>query len=188
MAFEEIAAGVRAEGRAEIEEIRLNAKQEMRRLREESESETRSRLEALAAERKQNEAAVKRSVISAARRDASNRTAQAKADAVSRAFKAAGDAVLALPDAAKKKMLSAMIDRIPETKGPARVLIDSHYKQLIPAKSGATVKTQELGDFGVIIESEDGRIRVDMRLQTLLSELYETIAPEVADILFKNEP
>ncbi|MCK4491283.1 MAG: V-type ATP synthase subunit E, partial [Candidatus Altiarchaeales archaeon] len=61
------------------------------------------------------------------------------------------------------------------------VYVDGKYSNLIKAE------IREIGDFGVIIESRDGGIRINNTLTNIIEGLKPDLKPKVAKILFQEQ-
>lgn len=184
MGLGEIEAGVRARGKSQVDGIIRQTKEGKARIRQECESETARRCAEIAAESSRKKAAVRRSILSAARLEASNMIALEKAKSIERVFNAARERVLELPAGGRKKLLSMMLEDRRLIDRKAVVLAGGACAKLLPKNDGFTIKIQDIGDFGFIITSEDGKISIDKRLNAALAEARETFTPELHRMLF----
>lgn len=184
MGLEEIEAGIRELGRRQVEEITRQLKEEKARIKQECENEAERRCAGITSESSRKKASLRRGILSAARLEASSMIALEKAKVVERVFNAARERILGLPARDKSRLLSTMLEDRMLIDGKPVVLAGGECAKLLQKNDGYTVRTQDIGDFGLIITSEDGRISIDKRLNTALAELKETVNPELHRMLF----
>jgi vacuolar-type H+-ATPase subunit E/Vma4 len=187
MGLGEIEAGIRELGRRQVDEITRHAREEKAKIRQEFESRTERRCAEVTSESSQRKASVRRSILSAARLEASSMIALEKEKTVEEVFKAARERVLGLPAGRKKKLLMAMLEDRTLIDGKTVVLAGVECARLLQKNDGLAVRVQDIGDFGVIITSEDGRIAIDKRLDTALAGLKEDITSELHKMLFAQQ-
>ena len=86
-----------------------------------------------------------------------------------------------MSDKERADLLNRIIDNDKDKVPNLEILIDKKYSSLI---KGA--KASNIGDFGVIIQSKNGTIRIDNTLNNKIKRLKVTLKPQIASILFKN--
>jgi len=96
-------------------------------------------------------------------------------------IEAARERVLELPDEDKAKLLTSLAKDEGKIGKDARIIIDPEYVNLLSADN---VKAGDIGDFGLVIESADGSIRVDNTLATLIETKKVKLKPIIYDVLF----
>lgn len=185
MGLEDIEAKIRGQGKRQADEIRLKARDEMDGISKQYEVEGRQKCDKIAVDYKKKSAALVRGILSTARLQASNLVAMEKSRIIESVFDSARNEVLKLLAEGKKKILAAMLEGKSLIDGKPVVLIEAKYAGLLPKSGGIEVKTQDIGNFGLILTSKDGLIRIDKRLNTMLKDFSEKIKPDLCEILFK---
>jgi len=166
--LQEIKAGIDSQVASILAEIKSSAEIDGRRIIE-------------GGERKARLMASK--ILSDAKAKCARAESRGKNLAVEEVFAEASRRVLAMPDARKagfllKLFLSPVFEGL---KFQAKV--DKKYFPLVKGAGKKHVVEAELGDFGVMLESADGLIRVDNRI----SSMMERIKPKIAKMLFGGE-
>jgi vacuolar-type H+-ATPase subunit E/Vma4 len=94
-------------------------------------------------------------------------------------FDEAAKEVLALPNEEKKKILAGLAKEGRQVIKDPKLLVDGKYKGML---EGAEVA--DIGDFGVVITSKDGSLRIDNTLGSRMKQLRATLKPKLAALLF----
>ncbi|MFH1125615.1 MAG: V-type ATP synthase subunit E [Candidatus Altiarchaeota archaeon] len=186
MALEDIEAKIRAEGREQVEEIRAKAGKDIEKIKEHCNQELKQKCGKIDSDCEKKKAALRRSILSAARIKASNLVAMEKARAIAGVFEAARQEVLKLPEGDKKRIIARMLEDKSLFDEKPLVYVEEKYLKFLPKSDGFEVKKSSIGDFGIILSSRDGLITVDKRLNVLLEELSDKITPKLCEILFKE--
>ncbi|MBU0762087.1 MAG: hypothetical protein KKD39_03615, partial [Candidatus Altiarchaeota archaeon] len=112
-------------------------------------------------------------------------TAQ-KAKAVGEAISEAKAKIISLPDEAKSKMLSQLASDAQAIASEKKIKVDPKYAKLFKGVEGSEVVVEDIGDFGVVIESKDGLMKIDNRLSAVLESKAQSIKPKINKILFEE--
>jgi len=184
MGVMELEAKLRADGEREIQEIENKAKSELAALNDETnllagkearrvlaEGEARARLEASR-------------IVSEGKAKIMRNESAEKNLAVDRVFEDAKKKVLSMPDFGKTQLLLKLSSHPVFGNDGFNILVDGVYYPLLEGKVKGNLVKADLKDFGVILESSDGLVRVDMRLGVVLERLKPQLKPEVVKILF----
>ena len=96
----------------------------------------------------------------------------------------AREKILALPDGKKAELLYKLSSNPVFEGREYRVLVDKKYSKLLKSKGKMKVMHSDLGDFGVILESADGLVRVDNRISVVLERLKPKLKPKLIKTLY----
>lgn len=180
MSLEKIEAKIRDSGRKEIAEIRKKADDEIQAIMNDVEKEAESQTLRFRQKRVQEIDAAGKRIQADARMKASEIIEDIKSELVNEAFKTAADRILALSNTGKKKLLEKIASNGKKNLPKANIYIDPKYSSLFKAN------TREIGDFGLVFESPDGRVTVDSTLSELIERQSVVLKPRVGQILFEN--
>lgn len=175
MGLDQVIADVRHDGDSRAQQVLANARKEA---------------EAILAAARAQAAAYEKARLEAAEREA----AAAKAQATSRGESEARRAVLAaeaeLRDALREQVLAHFAKLDPKTRATHVTALVATAKSVIPAgkvwsaaQDANAIKAQTVykpagnlpGAGGIIVESEDGRTRLDLTYETLLDGLWRDV-------------
>ncbi len=84
----------------------------------------------------------------------------------------------------KKFMKNSIPTAVAELEGKVTIHVVKGDKALVPKVKGAKVTEDLKGLGGALVESADGRIRVDLRLETLVDTKRDEIRKEISEALF----
>lgn len=185
MGLEEIEASIRGQGRKQIADLKDKASEEMKQIKRQFDGETDKECKKTSLEFEKKSESLRKGILNEARTRASNLIAVEKSRLVEQVLREAEEKVRKMPEEAKRKMLSKMLEGL-DIGEKCTLLVESQCAALIPKSAKFEVKRQELGDFGFVLSSRDGLITVDRRLDSLMQEISEKNRHEVSEILFKE--
>ena len=88
--------------------------------------------------------------------------------------------IMGYSDKEKTAILEALAKQGKKIIKDADILVDKKYSKLLK-----DAKPKDLGDFGVVVQSKDGKIRIDNTLNNLLKQMETDMRPKIAEVLFK---
>jgi vacuolar-type H+-ATPase subunit E/Vma4 len=166
---EEHAAKAGAEAQAIDSQARTDAEEAKARIKMRMERETALR---------------RRQTTGAATLEAMKATGRRRSELVEAAFAEARAAVLALPQERKEALMARLLRDADLVPGEKLVKVDPLYRSLLPRDTPHEIAEERLGDFGLIIESADGLVRIDNRLGTIIENAKSRMKPQVSKTLF----
>ena len=179
MGIKELEKHLREVGDKRIAEIEKEKKAALKALEAEvAEASDKVARAILASGAKEAEAAKKR-ILARAKIRAKAMTEGEKIDAVDRVFEAAKKKVLNSPDAKKKAILKRLAEEASSDVRDPAIYVDKAYRSLLPS-----AEPRDIGDFGVVVESESTGVVIDNTLTSKLNRLMEDITPRVIEALF----
>jgi len=187
MGLEDINAKIRRQGRKQVEEVRAAAREKINAITREVDGHTRQKLQKMAVDYAKKSSSMRGSILSNARMQASHRIAMEKSRLIGGVFSAARERILEMPASEKKKIMSSMLADLPLIHGKPVVLVEKQYSGMLPKSRAFDVKTEDIGDFGLILTSSDGSVKIDKRISSMLAALSDQMAPELCRILFKEK-
>ena len=184
MGYSELESKIRADFKRDLDEVTKASDEEVRRINE----ETRKAAEDASAKilaRGGNTAALRyRQIVGAARLESMRALNAEKNRLLDGVFAGAGEAFMALPSARKAKLLRKLAEDAASAGVAGRARVDKSCRRLFKGVKGMKVVEGNLGGFGVILESADGLMTVDNRLDTIISRAKMKLKPQVNRILF----
>ncbi|VVB51267.1 V-type ATP synthase subunit E [uncultured archaeon] len=178
MGVSEIEAKIRAAGKKEAEAISKEADASIALFEGEVKSEADAVITEVARSRSKGVEQVSKRIRAATRLSAQETVESAKNRLIDEAFDKAKKTVLEASEADKKKYLKALADEGLKQIPGAVVYVDPAYAHLIKAEKRA------LSDFGVVVESKDGVVRIDNTLTAYLARVKQAQKAEIAKTLF----
>jgi vacuolar-type H+-ATPase subunit E/Vma4 len=184
MGYRELESNIRADFKRDLDAVVRSSEEEVRRINE----ETRKMAEDASAKvlaHGENTAALRhRKIVGAGRLESMRAFNAEKNRLVDGIFTSAREAFMALPNERKAKLLKKLAEDAALTGMVNRVKVDKSYRRLLKGAKGMKVVEGNLGDFGVILESADGLMTVDNRLNTIINQAKTKLKPQVNRILF----
>jgi len=180
MGIEEIKKRINEDADKEIAAINLSAKEKIENLTSSIERIADERASKILNAGKDEISLMKKQIIADAKIKAKDEIEKEKSFWIENVFEVAKTKILNLPDDEKAKMLKSL-SNADETDENFNIYVDKKYSHLIKDKPH---KTTDM-DFGIIMESKDGRIRIDNTLTNKIKTVRQQIVPEIAKILFK---
>lgn len=179
MGLEQILKKIKSESEAEKEKIRNEIESERKKILNDA-SEKAKIIASRILEKGRAEINLEKSkIIANAKISAKDKIDKVKAMWVENAFEEAKREILSLPDNKKSEILKKLCDI--EDKENFDVYVDEKYKNLIN-----NAKVENIGDFGVILRSKDGIIKINNSLNEKIRSLKQNMSSKVAEILFKE--
>ncbi len=180
MGINEIEREIRESGKEEIKRIMEEAEEEARRIREETEKEAKLRYQRIKEKHKHEVELIYRRIVSDSIMEKNIKLNAKKAEIVERVFASARDKILNMDDNRKKMLLMKLVDEGKRDVENPVVYVDRRYAHLL---NGVQVK--KLDDFGALIESADGRLRIDNTLSNIIKRRGPSLKPKITEILFR---
>lgn len=181
MSLDMLEKKIRENGGLMITEIEEKSAKENKLIEEEIETEAKEAYQDIIDKGKKEAQLKYMQVISDARMRKKNQIDAKRADIVDRAFKEATNKILNLDDSKKTEILLNLASSGKKYVRDPIVYVNGKYSNLIKAE------IREIGDFGVMIESRDGGIRIDNTLTNIIDGLKPDLKPKVAKILFQEQ-
>ncbi|MEM2918848.1 MAG: hypothetical protein QXY62_05055 [Candidatus Altiarchaeota archaeon] len=179
MGLKEIEKEIEKKAELEIKKIEEEGEKALSKLREDIEKISTEQYQQTKLKKKKELEIEIRRLISNARMMKKNKIALKKAEILERVFQKAKEKILEMNDEEKRKILENLAkdrDKFPNSI----ILIDKKYASLL-----RDAKTSEIGDFGIVIESKEGHLRIERTLSKLIEQLRVRLEPEIVKILFK---
>lgn len=85
----------------------------------------------------------------------------------------------------KARFLKGLVKDRQHLPEDSKVMVDKRYAGLV--KGVENVEAVDLGDFGLLIESSDGMVKVDNTLETLFQTKDMLLRPKIMDALFGDQ-
>lgn len=121
-------------------------------------------------------------VVGRARIEGGQKISEARKTILDEVFEESLKRVEGLSDGEKKKILKSWLEDAKSIKNPV-LRVDSAYAGLLK-DSGCEVRAEDLGEFGFIAMSSDGRETMDFRASRVLEKLKPGITPKLLEILW----
>ncbi|MFH1056098.1 MAG: V-type ATP synthase subunit E [Candidatus Altiarchaeota archaeon] len=184
MGYKELEEKIRTDFQKEIDAITGVSALETLSVVDEIKGEAKSATEKIKIQGEHKAELRYRQVVGKTKLDAMRSLNAEKSRLVDEVFDKAKAAILALPNSSKRTYINRLVDDGKLIDGGKVVRVDKHYKGLLEGDSFLKFIDDNLGDFGVVIESEDGLMRVDNRLGTIIAQAKVRLKPEVNKIIF----
>ena len=178
MAFEKIESKIKEKGNKEVKGIEGEAKKESDSIDKGIKAEEEKANKKVMDKRKQELELIPKRIISNARMERKLQVDSKKAEIVRSVFEGAKKKILDLDNKKKEKLLRSLAEDAKKNVRDPVLYVDKKYSKLINAK------TKDIGDFGVIVESGDGSMRVDNTLNNLMLRMEPDLKAKVGGILF----
>ena len=188
MGLIELEAKIRSDGEREVREIAARTEAEVNSILSEIESAAGREADRIIAEGRSTAILSAAKILSDARESALRRASLAKNAVLDGVFEEAKKKVLAMPDSKKSELLLKLSAHSAFSSGGFRVLVDLKYYPLVKSRKKNNFVKSGLGDFGVVIESKDGLVRVDNRLNVLVERMKPALKPKIGRMLFGGVP
>jgi len=178
MALDKIEKRIRGKGDTEIREIEKTAEEETNEIERGIRTEVEKVHKAIVEKRRQELELIPKRIISNARMERKLQIDSKKTKVVQDAFEEAKNRILGMDDKKKEKILKNLAeDGKKHVKDPV-LYVDKKYSKLIKAE------VKNIDDFGIIIESRDGSMRVNNTLNNLMTGIEPDLKAKVGGILF----
>jgi vacuolar-type H+-ATPase subunit E/Vma4 len=177
--LKELEAKIRNDSTEEIRRIEAEMKKEIADLENGIKAKADNEVEKVKKEGDGEVSRVKKRIIADANTQVKELLSAEKNRLLDEAFAESVKAILALPDDEKKKILAGLAKEGSLVVKDAKLLVDGKYKSLLPGSEAA-----DIGDFGVVIASKDGSLRIDNTLGSRMKQLKATLKPKLAALMF----
>jgi len=182
MGLESVIEEVLARGKGEADDIRTAAHTERERMlqgvREEGEKLKRAREEAARRDAERNRV----QVLARAELESKKMVLAAQKDVLDEVFRTASERLGTMADGAA--LLRKLLERERSDWQGGRVFSNAKDAPIVKPIVGANFAgtTESVG--GIVVESADGTMRVDLRFESILSDVWSDAIREVADTLW----
>jgi vacuolar-type H+-ATPase subunit E/Vma4 len=122
-----------------------------------------------------------RRVLSDAQLERKKRVNAKKTELVDAVFEEAKTRIMKMSKKDRAKIMKTLADNGSKNIKDSVFYVDKQYLDLL---EGA--KTEDIGDFGVIVKSKDGSTSVDNTLGSIMASFKTNHKPEIVKILFKG--
>ncbi len=178
MGIEKIEIRIRNAGQGEIAEIKKSAEKEIKRIEDEINSDALRAYQQIKEKRKQELFLIPKRIVSGAIMEKKRRIEEKKMGVVDNVFAIAKEKILSMNEDDKKKILKNLAEEGKKQVRKPVVYADKKYADLINANAN------NIGDFGVVIESEDKTLSIDNTLNNVMKRLEPDLKPRLAKVLF----
>jgi len=178
MALEKLESKIKETGTVEIKEIEKSAKAETDEIEKLMKTEEGKAHQKVVDKRNQELELIPKRIISNARMERKLQVDSKKAEILRSVFEGAKKKILGMDSKKKKKLLKSLAEDAKKNVRDPVLYVDKEYSKLISAKA------RDIGDFGAIVESKDGSMRVDNTLNNLMLRMEPDLKAKVGEILF----
>lgn len=182
MGLKEVEEKIREEGGKEEEEIQKETERVVQEIKGKIDEEAEKEYEEEKRKKKKELSVIPKKIVSDANMEKKKELNSKKSELLDEVFTAAQEKILQMSDKKKKKILKNLIQQ-EERENPI-IYVDKKYASLLKDMKGVKAK-KGMEDFGVIIESKEGSLRIDNTLSNAMERIRTKIEPEVAKILFQ---
>lgn len=177
--LKELEAKIRTDSNDEVKKIEAETKKEIAEIEEGIKAKAESEVEKVRKDGDGEVSRVKKRIIADANTQVKELLSAEKNRILEDVFAESVKSILALPDDEKKKVLAGLAKEGSLVVKDAKLLVDGKYKSLLAGSEAA-----EIGDFGVVIASKDGSLRIDNTLGSRMKQIKATLKPKLAALLF----
>jgi len=178
--METLIRSIEEAGRKEIDRIRKDTDAQIREIRKKFEEEAIGQAKKILDNAKSEAHLAKERILSNAKIEAREMADKKKNALIDNVFEKAKEMILSSGEAEKKKLLISLEEEGKRDIKNPEVFVDKKYANLI-----RSAKTMNLGDFGVLIKSRDGKETVTNTLTEKTEHIKTTMRHEVAKVLFE---
>jgi len=178
MGVEEIEQRIADDAQREIEGIRAQSEKEVEDARRENEQAADVEHDKVLKSGRSEIELIKRRIIADASIKARQMVEQEKSDLVDSVFSYTRERIMEMDDSKKAQILKRLSTVSADAKD-MDIMVDKSCAKLI---KGAV--TSDIGDFGVVLVSKDGKTRIDNTLSNRLGHLEIVMRPDVVKALF----
>jgi vacuolar-type H+-ATPase subunit E/Vma4 len=177
--LKELEAKIRDDSTEEIRKIEAETKKEIAEIERSIKAKADNDVEKIRKEGDGEALRVKKRIIADANTQVNELLSTEKHRILEAVFDESVKAILSLPDDEKKKVMAGLAKEGSLIVKDAKLLVDGKYKSLLAGSEAA-----EIGDFGVVIASKDGSLRIDNTLGSRMKQIKVTLKSKLAAILF----
>ena len=184
MGYLELEAAIRADFGKEMAKLSQDCAAEVARIGEESRQAGMQAADRIVGQAGRKAVLTRRQIAGMASHEAMLRVNTEKNRLIEAVFADARAAILSASDKEKSDFLHTLARDGDTLPGKKRILIDRNHFKLLHGLKGIETVESEIGDFGIVIESHDGLMRIDNRMDSLLENARAGLRPQVNRILF----
>jgi len=184
MGLDELAGRLRQDAEQEKEKIRREAESQAQRERDKYCKDVDGAFEKELSKGARLAELSRKELVGNASIDAQVALSNAKQEIMNSVFEKSVEKILALSDLEKKKLLEKLAESKNQIDGKVKVLVDPKYQKLLKKTKDAEVHAEKDLGFGLVLESADGKIKIDCRITSLVAGLKNDLKPEIAQILW----
>ena len=184
MGLDSVLQEITKEGRVKAEEIRQEAEREAERILKEAEREIEEMLERARQEAEREAERRKRQEISATNLEVKRRLLTKKKEVLDEVLERLREKIANLPDKERRELLKTILQK----HGDKGVRVYCSEKDQKDVKRISKLEVAGTIDCigGVIIENEDGSIRLNYTFDEILQQVYDKNIKEVSERLFRK--
>ncbi len=179
MGLEELESRIMEDADKQIQKIEEESNKKIKEIREEIEEDANQEAEKILRKGRQEANLTYRRIIADIIIKGKHRIEKRKNSIIEDAFGRARNNILESSDPEKKKFLEKLIDMDGDEVHEPQIMVDPKYANLVKE-----AKTVDIGDFGVVIQSSDGKMRIDNTLNNKINRLKTTLRAEISSMLF----
>jgi len=186
MSLKKVSEEILADAKSKAQKIENEGRDEAKAILTEAKKKEEQIMNAKVKETRAVIAALERKEIASAKIAGKRLLLDAKKDAIARVRQETENRIASMDAATRKKMIDALLkNAMSELADAKRVYVNN--KDVAYAKKAArgleVLEGSMIG--GVVVENEDGTIRVDNTFDTLLEKVRKETVKDVSDILFR---
>jgi V/A-type H+-transporting ATPase subunit E len=190
MGLKEIEKEIRKSGDEEIKKIEAETREIIKNIKKEINEEATIAYNQTKVKRTKELLLIPKKIISDAQIHKRKEISEKRAEILEKVFDHAKKKILKMNNEEKKKILKHLTSHsMKEEIDRPIVWIGKNYAHLLKsARDKFEVKIKEdMDDFGVIIESKDGSLKIDNTLSSVISRVRVQLEPEIVKILFHEK-
>jgi len=180
MGLDELESRIKKDAEEKIQVIDKETEEKIAKLRDEINQEAKAESGKILREGEQEAKLAYRRIIADIVIKGKDKIEKEKNTIIDEAFNKTRDSILKSSESDKTRFLNKLVDKDKNKVPNPKVIVDKKYAPLLKNSVAA-----DLGDFGVIIESKDGKVRIDNTLNSKIERLKVTLKPQISSLLFK---
>jgi len=180
MSIKDIENEIREEGSKRIAKINAVAKDNVKIIEQTIEKYAKSEAEKVRKAEMRKAELMRRQIVADASIKGKHMMETEKNKLIDQVFDNAKMQILGASDKEKTAILENLAKEGKKGIKDADVVVDKKYSQLLKS-----AKSIDLGDFGVIVQSKNGKIRIDNTLNNCLKQMEIDLRPKIAGVLFE---
>ncbi len=184
MALDKVIKDILESARVEADKLVKEAEKELSAILREADEAAAKRKRVQERELEETLRRLRRQEISSAELEAKKIVLNAKKEILDRAFEQTLREISLMPPESKSKVYRTIIEGASRSVPRPRVLCPRKESPLLAGISGIGSVVEGDMESGIILESEDGSVRLDFRFRTILEGLWEREMKNVSTILF----
>lgn len=182
MTLKDIEKKIRQDARKEQIRVEKETAENIKTINQEIKKSVTKEYSGEKSRRKKELSAQPRKIISDARLESRREINARKIALLEKVFSEAQKKIRSLDNAEKTRLLKKLITNEGEVTDPV-IYVSQKYLPLVKNVKG--IKEGSFDDFGVIIENQEGTLRIDNTLSEIMKRVKIELEPRMAKILFK---